>query len=175
MLAVCRLVRFHLQKYGATGVVCCRQVLQVTLYMALNLALGFGDEPEADGIAGESSHRPDQYGAAIPEGPEYAGFGPQIAQSLSAPDEMIALFTSGAEQKRTYRGVGGNQSLAVIQRLGRDFTGVIDAHQARRMAFFGPVEHCGRATMGGWGGSAGGRRAAKCTLKRMICNGNKPV
>ena len=59
----------------------------------------------------------------------------QFAQPLFAPGEVIGLLAGGLlRSMRTDRRVAGDQRLPVVQALGGDLAGVVDAHQRGGLA-----------------------------------------
>ena len=58
----------------------------------------------------------------------------QFAQPLLAPGQVVGFLAAGLFQQGTDGRVAGHQGLAVVQALGGDLPGVIDPHQAGRVA-----------------------------------------
>ncbi|MCY1180900.1 hypothetical protein D9M73_213730 [compost metagenome] len=58
----------------------------------------------------------------------------QLANALLAPGQVVDFFLSGMLHGLAHFGQLGGQGLALVQRLGADFTGMVDAHQPGNMA-----------------------------------------
>ena len=82
--------------------------------------------------------RADGEGAGIPQRVEQARARAELLQARLAPGQMIGLLARGVEQQLAGCGGAGDEGLAVIERLGGDLAGMIDAHErggrARRSA-----------------------------------------
>lgn len=94
-----------------------------------HLAFGLRHEAQAFPITCQSGQCPDCKRAAVPQWIYQAGTAAEFTDAFRAPSQVIALFTCRLEQGRACRGSPGDDSLAVIQRLGRNFAGVIDPHE----------------------------------------------
>ena len=57
----------------------------------------------------------------------------QFTQAFFTPHQMIDFFCGGLLHLLAHVGELGGQGLALVQRLGADFAGVVDPHQARHM------------------------------------------
>ena len=82
----------------AAGCICARQAPQVLIQVALHLAFGFSDEPQAGGIAKGCGERADGERAGVPQGIEEAGTGPQFPQASLTPAQVIGLFVGRIEE-----------------------------------------------------------------------------
>ena len=58
----------------------------------------------------------------------------QLANALFAPGQVVHFFLGGVFHGLAHFGQLGGQGLALVQRLGADFTGVVDTHQPGNMA-----------------------------------------
>src|SRR5580698_9262697 len=104
--------------------------------MTLDLTLGLGHEPETDTITQERCGRADDKRAGVPQWIEQAGARAKLLEACLAPGKMVGLAMRCSEQQLARcRGVGARR-LPVIERLGCELTGVIDAHQRRAGAPF---------------------------------------
>ena len=75
--------------------------MEVFREMAFDLAFRFRHEPEAQPITGKSCECADRDGARIPERIQQAGPGPELAEALPAPGEMVTFLGCGLAQGRT--------------------------------------------------------------------------
>jgi hypothetical protein len=111
-----------------------RQLFEMTLQMALDLALGFGHEPQAGTVPEQCGKRPNAEGTRVPQGIEYARAGAQLLEPGLAPGEMIGFLAGGVEHEFPDFGVTREQGLSVIQRLRGHLPGVIYAHESAGFA-----------------------------------------
>ena len=86
---------------------------------------------------------------------------------------MILFFVSGLEVGRSGCRIARRQRLAAIERLGRDFASVIDAHQARGMTDLRLAE-LGSGYLGARIRPAGGRFGRQ-SLKCLTYRANQPI
>src|SRR6185437_11517866 len=106
-----------------------RQAAEMLAEMALDLPLRLDHEPEAGPVTGERRDRTNKEGAGVPQRVEQAGTGMQVLQAALAPGEVIGLLAGRIEQHpaRSFR--AGGDRLAMVERLGGDLAGMVDAHQ----------------------------------------------
>jgi len=130
------LVGTHLLEYGTTAGIARRQLLEVRVDMPLHLTLGFADEAETDRIAGRGRSRADGERPCIPERAEHTRSRTEFPQALVTPGQVVSFFASGPQQHVANLWSPCEDRLAVIQGLGGDFAGVVDAHEAGRLAPF---------------------------------------
>src|SRR5690606_20862943 len=99
----------------------------------------------------------------VPEGVEQAGAAVEFAQAGFAPGEVVAFFLGGLFHAVADLGKVGGEGLALVEGLGADFAGVVDAHEAGAVAGGGKVQVRVRLGVGGvgalFGGAAGGEGA----------------
>ncbi len=99
-----------------------------------HLILGGGDEAQADAVADQPGHCADAKRQAVEQRVEHARVAAQFADALLAPGQVIDLLVGGMLHGLAYLRQLGGQRLALIERLGADLAGVVDAHQAGDMA-----------------------------------------
>ena len=98
--------------------------------MLADLVLGGGDEPEADLVADQPGGGADTERQPVEQRIEYAGMTAQLADALLAPGQVVDFFLGRVLHGLAHFGQFGGQGLALVQRLGTDFPGMVDAHQA---------------------------------------------
>ncbi|MNO97124.1 hypothetical protein D3C76_888210 [compost metagenome] len=77
----------------------------------------------------------------------------QLAYALFAPGQVVDFFLGGVLHGFAYLGQFGGQCLALVQRLGADFAGMVDAHEAGNVAALGVIQVGIRLDDGrGWAG-----------------------
>ncbi|MCY1403145.1 hypothetical protein D9M71_183120 [compost metagenome] len=91
-------------------------------------------EAQADFVADQAGHGANSERHAIKQRIEDAGVAAQLMDALFAPDQMIDFFFGGVFHGSTHLRQSGGQRLPLIQRLGADFAGMVDAHQAGNVA-----------------------------------------
>ena len=109
------------------------QAIHVAVQMLLHLAFGLGHKAQADPVADTAGHGPNGVGTGVPQRAQPARAAIQFAQPLGAPGQMVLFLDRGLEQMLAQRWVAGDRCLPVVQRLGRNLAGVVDAHQPRSM------------------------------------------
>jgi hypothetical protein len=93
------------------------------------LPLRLCDEAETGAVAGEPGEGADRERACIPQRIEQAGPATQLVDARCAPGEMVGFLAGRLHQCRLGRRAGGYSRLPLVQRLGRDLTGMIHPHQ----------------------------------------------
>ncbi len=121
----------HLLDHGARKLIIGRQPIQVAVQMLLDLAFGLGHETQAHAIAGTSGQQPDGECAAVPEWIQQAGTAAELLDAGLRPRQVVGLFARSLLEHRAQGRIARRQRLGVVQRLGADFTDVIDPHQRR--------------------------------------------
>lgn len=58
----------------------------------------------------------------------------KLANTLLAPGQVVDLFFGGVLHGLAHLRQPGGQGLALIERLGADFTGMVDTHEPGHMA-----------------------------------------
>jgi hypothetical protein len=106
------------------------QLLKVFVQMLAHLIFGRCNEPQADLVADQPGDRTNPERHAIKQRIEHAGMAAQLMNALLAPDQVVDFFFGGMLHGGTHFRQLGGQGLTLVQRLGADFTGVVDAHQA---------------------------------------------
>jgi hypothetical protein len=127
---VANFVRTHLLQYHATAGVLVGEPVKVTVEMTCNLALSFFEKTEAHTIPGKACGKAYCKRAGIPEWRKSARAAPEFFGPFPAPGQVVVFFIRGRKENVAQSLVGSGQSLGTIQRLGSDFTGVVDSHQA---------------------------------------------
>lgn len=102
--------------------------------MAFNLPLRLHDEAEARPVTRRSRYRADNEGPAVPQWIQQARPRIELLEPRLAPSQMIGLFASGFEQHVARRSGARDECLAVIERLGRYFAGMVHPHESRRFS-----------------------------------------
>src|SRR5690349_15878209 len=123
LLAVPNFVVAHGLDDGPAAEIFGRQLFEMALQMAFDLALGFGHEPEARTVSEQRREGADAEGSRIPERVEHAGSAAQLLEPGFAPGEMVGLLASRAEHEFPDFGVAREQRLGVVQRLRGHFPG----------------------------------------------------
>ena len=134
------LVGVHLLEQGAAAVIAGRELREVIIEVLDHLAFGLDDEPETPPIAGKPGRGADGERTGVPERIESARRRTELFEPRATPHEMIVLFAGRLLHRGAGRGIARHQRLAVVERLGRDFTRVIDPHQPCRMPALTIVE-----------------------------------
>ena len=97
--------------------------------MTFDLAFGFGDEAEAGPVAQQGGEGADAERSGIPEWIEEAGPAAELLEPGFAPGEVVGLLARRMQQEFADFGVAREQRLGVVQGLGGDLAGMVDAHQ----------------------------------------------
>jgi len=124
----------HLLKNCPGLFVLGRQLLQMFVQVLADLMLGRRYETKADLVADQPGNRADTERHAVKQWIQHAGVAAQLMDALFTPDQMIDLFFSRVLHGCAYLRQLGGQRLSLIQRLGADFAGMVDAHQTGDMA-----------------------------------------
>ena len=140
LVGVMQFIGAHLFKDGAAPPVALRDLRQMGIQMPHDLILGLRQKAEVPFIAKDAGHETDRERTGIPERREVARVVVQFPQALFAPVEMIDLFIGRFAHGLFERGLPGRERLRLVERLGRDFPGVVDPHQARDVPPFGLIE-----------------------------------
>ena len=127
------LVDTHLLEDGTGFPILLGNLRQVFVQMLAHLVFGGGDEAQADPVADQPGGGTDAEGQAVEDRIEDAGTAAQLADALLAPGQVVDLLPAASPSPRGPGQLGG-QRLALVQRLGADLAGVVDAHQAGDMA-----------------------------------------
>jgi hypothetical protein len=101
--------------------------------MFLDLSLRLDDKAEVHPIAGDAGGDADREGARVPERIEQRRPVVELAKALLRPGEMLLLLARGHGELVLDGRIAGEERLRGVERLRADLTGVIDAHQPRRM------------------------------------------
>ena len=110
------------------------QLFEMALEMTFDLALGLGHEPQAGAVSEQRGKGADAERSRIPKGVEHAGSATEFLEPRFAPGEVVGFLAGGVEHELPDFGVAREQGLGVIQGLGGDLAGMIDAHQGRGFA-----------------------------------------
>ena len=142
--------------------------------MVTHLALGLCNEPEAPLVTEHAAGSADGKGAGVPERAEPTRDLSQFVEALLAPGQVIELLIGGLLHLRLDSAVPGNSSMALVERLCGNFTGMIDPHQAGRVRPLCGIEfacsHCCRRTWACCLTCRSGNRA-----KGIVCPGQQAV
>ncbi len=111
-----------------------RDLFQVLIQMLAHLVFGSSDEAQADLVADQAGEGADTKRHAIEQRVEHAGVAAQLTDALFAPGQVVDFFLGGMLHGLAHLWQLGGQGLALIERLGADFTGMVDAHQASDVA-----------------------------------------
>src|SRR5581483_3291374 len=94
---------------------------------------------------------------------------PEFSESLAAPSQMIPFFGCSLKELFPEWFRPGNKSLAMIERLGCDFAGMVDTHTSGCMPAF-LIGKGGLGDGGGWRCAAGRMRVAGQCPKGIVQN-----
>ena len=97
--------------------------------MPFDLSLGLGDKSEAGTVAEQCGAGTNEKGARVPEWIEQARPRGELGEAALAPGEMVGFRARRGQQHFPSRLGAGDECLPVVQRLRRELTGVIDAHE----------------------------------------------
>lgn len=122
-------VDFHLLQNGMAATVVWRQLVDMFIEMFHYLVLGFSQKTKVPPVTQRAGESADREGARIPYRIQQAGAGAELAQPVFCPDQMVILFERGLFKFFPYLLIARGDRLALVQGLGRDFAGVIHAHQ----------------------------------------------
>ncbi len=126
---MCYFIGSHCLKYGtATGIISWES-REVRIEMAFHLSFCFDDKAEAGAIAEQRGRGADRERAGVPQRIQQTRVGLELLQTSLAPGQMIGFFLGGFEKKLTRCSGTSDQGLAVVERLGGDFTGVVYPHE----------------------------------------------
>ena len=152
-----------------------RQSTEVVVDVAVHLALGLGHEAEADAVTEAGRHGTDGEGSGVPQRPEQAGPGIEFAEALLAPGEVVGFLAGGLEQHvAEFRGPG-ERRLAMVERLGGHFSGMVDPHERRGFAPFGRGQRFGFRSRPGPGQGPRGRRGGENGTQRAVRGGQDAI
>src|SRR2546421_4786976 len=168
--AVCHLVGPHCLKYRTAAAIARGQPPEVLIEMTFDLALRLDDKAQARPVAHERGQGADGKGARIPQGIQQARSRVELPQPRLAPGEVIGLLPRGLEEQLTRRLRPGDQSLAVVERLSRDFASMVDTHERGcpvplRLGQPGALPwRLGSLPWDGSGSLSGSEQGAQCTI-----------
>ncbi len=123
------LIVLHLLKNRAAASVARIEPLKVTPQVRFDLVLGLCDEPQAGSVTKRAGQGSDHEGASVPQRVEHARAPLQFAQALLAPPQMVGFFLCRLLHCSFDGRISGRERLSLVERLGGDLTGMIDAHQ----------------------------------------------
>jgi hypothetical protein len=129
-----RLVVAHGSHDGAASRIGWGQLRHVLRQMLLDLSLGLDDKSQVRAVAADAGGKPDGERARIPERVRIAGPRAELRQTLLRPRQVVFLLARGRCKAPPDLGIARDERLRAVERLGTDFAGVIDAHQAGGMA-----------------------------------------
>ena len=135
LIGMTRFVVAHHCDNSPASFIVYRELVEMALQMAYDLAFGFFDKTETPVIS--QSRRRQAYceRAREPEKVQPAGHRIEFREALTAPTKMIAFLPGCFEQGRARWVVSRQARLSDIKRLGAHFTGMIHPHQASRVPF----------------------------------------
>src|SRR5207253_2099932 len=84
-------------------------------------------------VAADTGNQPDRERPGVPEKIRVARPRTELYQTLLRPRQMVFLLTRGHCETAADLGIARNKRLRAVERLGADFAGVIDPHQAGGM------------------------------------------
>ncbi|MCY1457008.1 hypothetical protein D9M71_742650 [compost metagenome] len=102
--------------------------------------LGGGDKTQADLVADQAGQCADAERHAVEQWVEYAWMATELTDTLFAPGQVVNLFFGRVLHGLAHLWQLGGQGLALVQRLGADFTGMVDTHEAGYVAGLGIVQ-----------------------------------
>lgn len=111
-----------------------RQLFEMTLEMAFDLAFGLGHEPQAGTVPEQCGKRADAERTRVPEGVQHAGSATQFLEPGFTPGEVIRFFARRIEHEFPDFRVARKQGLGVVQRLGGHLARMVYAHEGRGFA-----------------------------------------
>jgi hypothetical protein len=97
----------------------------------------------------------------------------QLANALLAPGQVVDFFFGGMLHGLAHLGQLGGQGLALVQRLGADFTGVVDAHQAGDVAALLLVRSASGWMMAGDGRAGWPLKGSKVRMAVSACSNKR--
>ena len=103
----------------------------------LHLTLGFHDKAQADRIAGPAGGQSNGKSPGKPQRVQQAWAVLEFLQALLRPGQVIEFLLGGAQHVFAPFGRARHQGLGLIQRLGTDFTHMVDPHERSRFAALG--------------------------------------
>ena len=115
--------------------VLCGRRFEVTVEMRAHLFFGLGDKAEAPFVADNAAGGADGEGTCIPQAGSVDSVLTELLESLLAPGEVIELLVGRLLHLFLNVFVSRDACMALVERLRRHFTSVIDAHQASCMRF----------------------------------------
>ncbi len=133
MFTMLRFFLAHLPYHGATAAVLLRQAFEVIVEVLAHLLFRFRDETEAPSIAQHAAGGTDQEGACIPEWRQSAGCFAKFLKPAFAPRQVVEFFDCCFLDLRLDLVITRYCSVPLVQRLCRDFAGVVDAHESSRV------------------------------------------
>ena len=116
-----------------------------------HLILRRRNEPQADAVADQAGGGADTEGQAIEEGVEHAGMAAELADALFAPGQVVDLLVGRLFHRFAHTRQARSQRLALVERLGTDLAGMVDAHEAGHVASFAFAQFGVRLDHGGRG------------------------
>jgi len=142
--------------------------------VSTHLFFGFGDKSEAPFVAEQPAGCANRERAGVPDRTQCARALVEFVEALFAPRQVIKLLFGGAVHLFFDSWVPRNHGVALIESLCRNFTGMVDSHEAGGMcplfiAEIGLV-NVGRGILAGRAPCGGGDRA-----KRVVGSGQKSI
>jgi hypothetical protein len=104
-----------------------------------DLFFGFRNKTEAPAITEYATYGADRKCARVPERAEPAGAGIKFGKALFAPGEMVEFLFSCVLHLGFNFGVARYSSMPLIQALCRNFSGVVNPHEACCVLFLSPA------------------------------------
>ena len=123
----------HGRDNRATPGVLGGKFVEVSFKVIADLTFGFSNEAKTPFIAQGTADSADRECARIPDRAESTRLLAQFLKSLFAPGQMIEFLVSGLLHLLLYIAITRNNRVALIEALGCDLAGMIDAHQASGM------------------------------------------
>lgn len=164
----------HSSEYGPASMVCRGQPAEVVFKVPGDLPLRLLDKAERPPVAEDAAGSTNEPCAAEPERREPAGTAIKLREPRFAPEQVITFFASRLAQVAGDVRITRHCGMALVQRLRRHLTGMIDAHEAGSVTAFAGIQFC-IGDIGGWirAGAAGGRSGN--SAQRVIDPGQESV
>ena len=109
--------------------------------MGFYLTFRFDHKPETGCVADLSGNGTYHKSAGIPERIQYTDMRAEFMDALRCPGQVIFFFKTGLFKLLLQFAAAREQSLRLVQRLGADFTDMIDPHQTRAVFALFFIQH----------------------------------